>query len=120
MQTSRISEGLSSSELAARLDFLNRAFCERLCAVAPAQAHDRPWVTPDARQVRLCQRGNKSKRQTNAGAHDVVVALDLSDTPLYQNSQPVRSDKAVHSKTKSAVRCTTRPMTMDVKLHEMK
>jgi len=89
-------------------------FCERLCAITPAQAHDRPWVTPDARQVWLCQRGtNRSAR--HAGTQ---TTLYLSDNSLYRDPQQVRSDKEVHSKTMDVVRRTTRPMTMNVKPHE--
>lgn len=45
---------------------------------------------------------------TDAGEHDALVALDLSDIPLLQQRQPVRSDKVRNSKTESLVRRTTR------------
>lgn len=88
METSRNSNRPSSLELAARLDFPNRVFCERPCAITPAQAHDRPWVTPDARQVWLCQRGIKSKRPTrrNANKARLVRQFDV----LRPTASPIR------------------------------
>jgi hypothetical protein len=80
------SRGLSFSKLAVRLDFLNRAFYEQFCALTPAQAHDRPSLPLMPRSGFVNEATGRSA--SRGREHDVIIALNLSDIPLCQNSQP--------------------------------